>query len=106
MELDVNIEVAPCARGVCGPPYAQRASVNVGDQENIGERVTLGGERRASRVALHGPLELSRLTCPPERPDVMQLERIRVDDHEAVASLPLESVLPPGAPSRCRRRPR
>src|SRR5205807_8604152 len=70
-ELDVDLEVAPRARGVRGAPHAQCVSVNVGNEKDVSERVATGGECLPRRIALQCPLELGRLTCPPEGPEVV-----------------------------------
>jgi hypothetical protein len=78
------------------PPAPQLVHRDVGDEEEIGERVATGGERLARDVPLELPFALRGLAGLPQRPDVMELERIRVDDDEAVASLLLEHLVPSG----------
>src|SRR6266480_3235052 len=93
-ELDVDLEVPPGASGVCIAAGAQGAGVNIGDEHYVRERIAAGGECITRRIALEGPLELSRLTGPPKGPDVVELERVRVDDDESVARLPLDDIVP------------
>src|SRR5204863_3549009 len=89
-------EVAARARRIGAAPIAQLFSWDVGDEHDVGERVLAGAERLARRVALSGPLALRRRARAPLRPDVVELQRIGVDDDEAVAVLELQYLSPPG----------
>src|SRR2546428_9147644 len=88
------LEVGARARRVRVASRAERCDVDVRNEEDIGERVAARRERVARGIALHRPLQLADLAAAEERPDEMELERIRVDDDESIARLPREDLLP------------
>src|SRR5438309_8200711 len=94
-QLDVALEVPPRARRIGVASCAERRGVEVRHEEEIRQRVAAGREALARGVALHGPLELAGLSRLEERPDVMELERIGVDDNQTISGLSFEDVLPP-----------
>ena len=83
----MDLEVAPRAGHVRVAPPAKNVFIDVGHEGRVGERVAPGSECFTCCISLESPFDVGRLTRPPERPNVVQLERIGIHDDKSVASL-------------------
>src|SRR5205823_5464671 len=89
-------EVATRARRVGFASHAKCLDVDVRHEKHIGEGVAAGREGVARGIALHRPLHFADLSRAEKRPDVVELEWVCVDDHEAIPRLALEYFVPSG----------
>jgi len=82
-KLDVQVEVPSAAGSVCLAAGGQDGRAGNLDEDEVGDAEALLCEQLPGFVEFGAPLAVAGMAGPPERPYVVELERVGVADHAA-----------------------